>query len=456
MFATVSPVTGEKLAEYDYLSDEQVGDALKRSDDAYRIWRDTDLTERVAVLKKMADLYRQRKDDLARLIGLEMGKPFEEAKGEIDLVISIWDYYADRGPDLLKEQKLEVSMGGSAFVRTKSIGSILGIMPWNYPHYQVARLAAPNLLLGNSIMLKHAENCPQNAEIIQEMLLECGLLPDVYLNVFATTNQVQMILADDRNQGVSLTGSERAGAAVAEIAGRNLKKCVLELGGSDAFILLDTDDLDKTLDKAASGRMYNSGQACNSPKRFIVVGDLYEPFVEGMKSRLEALAADPSQEMAAVSIGPVSSRTAADQLKAQVDDAVSKGATLHVGGSVSGAGSFFSPTLITDVKPGMRAYREEVFGPVAVVYKVENESEAIDLANDSPYGLSCDIFSASQDRAIAVADQLETGMAWINGISDSQADLPFGGVKRSGYGRELGEYGILEFANKKTFRVPAE
>lgn len=456
MFATVSPATGETLAEYDYLTDEEVQDALKRSDGAYRIWRDVDLTERVAVLRKMADLYRQRRDDMARLIGLEMGKPFEEAQGEIDLVISIWDYYADRGPELLKEEKLEVSMGGTAFVRTKPIGSILGIMPWNYPHYQVARLAAPNLLLGNSIMLKHAENCPQNGQMIQDMLLECGLLPDAYLNVFATIEQVKTILADDRNQGVSLTGSERAGAAVAEIAGRNLKKCVLELGGSDAFILLDTDDLDRTLDKAASGRMYNSGQACNSPKRFIVVGDLYEPFVEGMKTRLQALAADPDQEMAAVSIGPVSSRTAAEQLQSQVDDAVSKGAILHLGGTMSESGSFFSPTLLTDVKPGMRAYREEVFGPVAVVYKVEDEVEAIDLANDSPYGLSCDIFSASQERAIAVADQLETGMAWINGISDSQADLPFGGVKKSGYGRELGEYGILEFANKKTFRVPAE
>lgn len=456
MFATVSPVTGETLAEYEYLTDEQVQEALRVSDAAYRVWRDVDLTERAAVLKRMAELYRQRKSDMARLIGLEMGKPFDEAMGEMDLVISIWDYYADRGPALLKEQKLEVSMGGTAFVRTKPIGSILGIMPWNYPHYQVARFAAPNLLLGNAIMLKHAENCPQNGEVIQEQLLECGLLPNAYLNVFATTDQVETILVDDRNQGVSLTGSERAGAAVAEIAGRNLKKCVLELGGSDAFILLDTDDLDQTLDKAASGRMYNSGQACNSPKRFIIVGDLYEPFVEGMKARLQALATHPDRETDVTAIGPVASRTAAEQLRSQVDDAVFKGATLHLGGTISEAGSFFSPTLLTDVKPGMRAYREEVFGPVAVVYKVNDEAEAIGLANDSPYGLSCDIFSASQERAIAVADQLETGMAWINGISGSQADLPFGGVKRSGYGRELGEYGILEFANKKTFRVPAE
>lgn len=456
MFSTVSPVTGETLAEYDYLTDEQVQEALKRSDDAYGVWRGVDLTERVAVLRRTADFYRQRKDDLARLIGLEMGKPFEEAKGEIDLVISIWDYYADHGPDLLKEEELKVSMGGTAFVRTKPIGSILGIMPWNYPHYQVARLVAPNLLLGNTIMLKHAENCPQNALVIEEMLLKAGLLEGAYINVFATTEQVKIILADERNQGVSLTGSDRAGAAVAEIAGRNLKKCVLELGGSDAFVLLDTENLDQTLDKAAGGRMYNSGQACNSPKRFIVVEELYDDFVAGMKARLEALAADPDKEMAAVSIGPVSSRSAAEQVQSQVDDAVSKGATLHLGGTMSESGSFFAPTLLTDVKPGMRAYREEVFGPVVVVYKVKDEAEAIDLANDSPYGLSCDVFSASQERAIAVADQLETGMAWINGISGSQADLPFGGVKKSGYGRELGEYGILEFANKKTFRVPAE
>ncbi|GAA2009717.1 succinate-semialdehyde dehydrogenase/glutarate-semialdehyde dehydrogenase [Nakamurella flavida] len=456
MFATVNPATGEKLAQYDYLTDEQLQDALARTDAAHRSWREVPLDERIAVLHRVADLYRERRDELARLTGLEMGKPFEEAKGEIDIVASIWDYYADHAEDLLREQELSVSGGGRAFIRTKSIGSILGIMPWNYPHYQVARFAAPNLVLGNSVLLKHAENCPQNALVVQELVEQAGGLPDAYLNVFVTTEQVGTILADRRNQGVSLTGSERAGAAVAEIAGRNLKKCVLELGGSDAFILLDTDDMDLAVEKAASGRMYNSGQACNSPKRLIVVEDLYEDFVSGLKQRLTSLRADPDTEMAAVSIGPVASRTAAEQLQEQVDDAVSKGATLHLGGTMSENGSFFSPTLLTDVKPGMRAYREEVFGPVAVVYKVKDEAAAIELANDSDYGLSCDIFSASPERAIAVADQLETGMAWINGISGTQADLPFGGVKKSGYGRELGEYGILEFANKKIFRLPAE
>jgi succinate-semialdehyde dehydrogenase/glutarate-semialdehyde dehydrogenase len=279
-------------------------------------------------------------------------------------------------------------------------------------------------------------------------------MQDAYLNLFATNEQIELILADPRNQGVSLTGSDRAGAAVAEVAGRHLKKCVLELGGSDAFILLDTDDLDATLDDAAAGRMYNAGQACNSPKRFIVLEDLYDPFVSGLRDRLSTFDPAPQDDPRTV-MGPVSSRAAGEALQAQVDDAVAKGAELHLGGKLRpGPGAFFEPTLLTGITPSMRAYQEELFGPVAVVYKVRDDAEAIALANDSPYGLSCGVYSASPDKAIAVADQLDTGMAWINGISGTQADLPFGGVKRSGYGRELGTYGVLEFANKKIFRVP--
>lgn len=454
MYQTVNPATGEVLAIFDPVSETAIEEILDRSHRGFLSWRDVLVDDRIKVLAEVAAIYRGRRDEIAGLIGLEMGKPFREAQGEIDIVIDIFQYYADNGAALLADEVLTVAKGGEAFIRTRPVGSILGIMPWNYPHYQVARFAAPNLLLGNSVIIKHAPSCPQNALSIEEIVGQAGLPRDTYINLFATNEQVELILADPRNQGVSLTGSDRAGAAVAEIAGRHLKKCVLELGGSDAFILLDTDDLDATVEAAAAGRMYNAGQACNSPKRFIVVEELYDRFVAGLRDRLSTF--DPAtQDDPRTTMGPVSSRTAAEQLQAQVDDAVAKGATLHLGGKLRpGPGAFFEPTLLTGITPGMRAYREELFGPVAVVYQVRDDAEAIALANDSPYGLSCGVYSASSEKALAVADQLDTGMAWINGISGTQADLPFGGVKRSGYGRELGTYGVLEFANKKIFRIP--
>ncbi|GAB3564309.1 NAD-dependent succinate-semialdehyde dehydrogenase [Spelaeicoccus albus] len=454
-YKSVNPATGETLEEFPETTSADIEAALAKSDKAYHTWKTTSLDERAAVLNRVAEIFQERKDDLARLIGSEMGKPFAQAKGEVDIVSSIFRYYAENGASFMADEKLSVAGGGSAVVRKAPVGSLLGIMPWNYPYYQVARFAAPNLMLGNTVLLKHAPNCPQSALAIEQIFADAGLLDGAYINIFATNDQVADILADQRNQGVSLTGSERAGSAVAETAGRNLKKCVLELGGSDAFILLDTADLTKTAKMAAAGRLGNAGQACNSPKRFIVKDDLYDDFVSELTARISKVTpgdpADPS-----TTFGPLSSQAAADNLMAQIKDAIDKGATVHAGGkAVDGPGAYVEPTVLTDITPEMRAYQEELFGPAAVVYKVSTEDEAVDLANSSPYGLGGAVWSEDTDKARAVADRLDTGMVWINGLAGTQADLPFGGVKRSGIGRELGKYGMDEFVNKKLIREEA-
>ncbi|MHB9756960.1 NAD-dependent succinate-semialdehyde dehydrogenase [Streptomyces sp. BYX5S] len=452
-YKTVNPATGETLKEFPEATAKQIETALADSHAAYQSWRTSDVETRSAVLRRVGEIYQERKDELARIISLEMGKPLAQAKGEIDIVTSIYEYYATEGPGFLADEELSVSGGGTATVRTAPLGSLLGIMPWNYPYYQVARFAAPNLMLGNTILLKHAPSCPQAALAMEQIFTDAGLPAGAYLNVFATNDQVADIIADPRNQGVSLTGSERAGSAVAEIAGRNLKKCVLELGGSDAFILLDTDDVAKTARKAAGGRLGNAGQACNSPKRFLVQEGLYEDFVRELTANVGAVeAGDPLEP--GTKFGPLSSRAAADQLLEQIKDAVDKGATLHTGGGRGeGPGAYVQPTVLTGITPEMRAYTEELFGPVAVVYSVSDEDAAVELANSSPYGLGGAVWSGDVERAKRVADRLDTGMVWINGFAGTQADLPFGGVKRSGIGRELGKYGMAEFANKKLIRV---
>ncbi|WGW11643.1 NAD-dependent succinate-semialdehyde dehydrogenase [Saxibacter everestensis] len=452
-YKTVNPATGETLKEFPEASSAEIEAALSASHQAYASWRTTPLEDRSKVLNRVAELYQERKDELAKLIGTEMGKPFGEAKGEVDIVSSIYSYYAAEGPGFMADEVLSVSGGGEALVRSAPVGSLLGIMPWNYPYYQVARFAGPNLMLGNTILLKHAPSCPQSALAVEQIFKDAGLPDGAYINIFASNDQVADIIADPRNQGVSLTGSERAGSAVAEIAGRNLKKCVLELGGSDAFIVLDTDDLDTTVKMAAAGRMGNAGQACNSPKRFIVNENLYDDFVSKLTERIAKVTpGDPADP--ATRFGPLSSSAAADGLLEQIQDAVDKGATLHLGGKrLDGPGAFVEPTVLTDITPKMRAYSEELFGPAAVVYKVASEDEAVELANSSAYGLGGAVFSTDVEKAREIADRLDTGMVWINGVAASQADLPFGGVKRSGIGRELGKYGMDEFVNKKLIRT---
>ena len=452
-YATVNPATGETLEEFPTLDSQGVEDALARSHAAFSTWRAVSPAERSEVLSKVADAYGERQDELAKAIALEMGKPVRQAVGEVQLSGAIYQWYADHGPGLLEDEKLDVPGADESVVRKLPVGSLVGVMPWNFPYYQVARFAAPNLMLGNTILLKHAPICPQSALLIEEIFDAAGLVEDAYINIFATHDQIAEMIADPRVQGVSLTGSERAGAAVAEVAGRNLKKVVLELGGSDAFIVLDSQDLDATVKSATRGRMSNTGQACNAAKRFVVTESLYDEFVEKLTASFAQMSpGDPMD--AKTALGPLSSQSAADTLAGQVDQAVAQGATVLTGGKkVDGAGAYFEPTLLADVTPDMDAYSEELFGPVGVVYKVASIDEAVDLTNSSSFGLSASVWSSDEELAREIADRLEVGMAFVNEHGTTMPGLPFGGVKRSGFGRELGPWGMDEFVNKKLVRV---
>ena len=452
-YATVNPATGETLEEFPTLDSQGVEDALARSHAAFSTWRAVSPAERAEVLSKVAAAYGERQDELARMIALEMGKPVRQAVGEVQLSGAIYQWYADHGPGLLEDEKLDVPGADETVVRKLPVGSLIGVMPWNFPYYQVARFAAPNLMLGNTILLKHAPSCPQSALLMEEIFNAAGLVKDAYVNIFATNDQIAEMIADPRVQGVSLTGSERAGAAVAEVAGRNLKKVVLELGGSDAFIVLDSQDLDATVKSATRGRMSNTGQACNAAKRFVVTEPLYDEFVEKLTASFAQMSpGDPMD--AKTALGPLSSQSAADTLADQVDKAVEQGATVLTGGKkVDGAGAYFEPTLLADVTPDMDAYSEELFGPVGVVYKVASADEAVDLTNSSSFGLSGSVWSSDEELARETADRLEVGMAFVNEHGTTMPGLPFGGVKRSGFGRELGPWGMDEFVNKKLVRV---
>ena len=450
-YATVDPSTGKVLREFSTLSDVEAEQALTRSHDAYRAWHRAETADRASVLARVADLHRRHADELAELMSLEMGKPITQARGEVELSASIYEYYATSGPGLLADEVLDIGGSGRAVVRTAPIGPLLGIMPWNFPLYQAARFVAPNLLLGNTILLKHAGSCPQQALRLGELIDAAGAPGGVYQNVFATTDQVAAMIADPRLQGVSLTGSERAGSAVGATAGRHLKKCVLELGGSDPFIVLPGADVEAAVQAAAQGRFWNAGQACTSSKRLIVEASVWDRFLEAfLLKAADFRSGDPMSEETL--LGPMASVSARAELAAQVDDAVTKGALVHLGGEIpDGEGAYYPATVLSGVTPGMRAYYEELFGPVAVLHKVESLDEAVELANDSPYGLGGAVF-ARDEEAAAVADRLEAGMVGINTTIRSAPDLPFGGVKNSGIGRELGRFGLDEFSNKKLLR----
>src|SRR5215218_4722465 len=457
-YATVNPFTGETEKEFDFTPTEEIDGIVQRAHAAYQEWRRRPVEERAAVVRRAAELMDERRDDLARLITTEMGKRAEEATGELYLCSMILKYYADNGPRFLEPTPIQPMMGkGEAVVETLPIGVLLAIEPWNYPFYQVVRVAGPNLVLGNTVILKHAEIVPQCAEAIEQLFADAGAPEGVLTNTFLRIADVEQVIADPRVQGVTLTGSERAGSAVGALAGKHLKKSVLELGGSDPFIVLDAEDLGATVKAATMGRMQNTGQACTAAKRLIVTEDLYDDFVAGLQQAFSTFSpgdpADPSTTLA-----PLSSERAAQDLHAQIQDAIDKGATVVAGGKRPDLpGAFVEATILTDVTPEMRAYKEELFGPAAVVYKVRDEEEAVELANNSDFGLGAAVFSSDLDRARAVADRLEAGMVWINQPTGSSPELPFGGIKRSGYGRELSELGMFEFANRRLVRtVPAK
>jgi succinate-semialdehyde dehydrogenase / glutarate-semialdehyde dehydrogenase len=450
-YAVINPASDEVVKEYPEISDADLKAAIGRADDAYRAWAaGSTVAERAALVRAVGRLHTERKQELGEIIVREMGKPIEQAVGEAEFAGMIYDFYAENAESLMADEPIELLGGeGTAVVRRSAYGVLLGIMPWNYPYYQVARFAGPNHVIGNTILLKHAPQCPESAEAIAQIFKDAGYPEGCYENIFATNEQIEWVIADPRVRGVSVTGSERAGAAVAAIAGRNLKKVVLELGGSDPFILLGTDDVADAAEKAAEARLENTGQACNAAKRFIVLDRYYDEFLDKLSEQLSAAKpSDPSAEGAAV--GPLSSKTAADRLDDQVKRAVDAGAQVVIGGNRNG--NFYEPTILTGIKPGDQASQEEFFGPVAQVYKVASEDEAVALANDTQFGLGSYLLTNDPEQASRVADRIEAGMVYVNIVGADSPELPFGGFKRSGFGRELGRYGADEFVNKKLIR----
>lgn len=451
-YATVSPFTGETEKTFPFLPSEQVVPTIERAHEAYLAWRDRPVTERAEVVRRAGALMLERKDQLAALVTREMGKLAADAQMEVALAASILDYYGTEGPGFLEPERLHVDVG-TAEIHDAPLGVLLGIEPWNFPLYQVVRFAAPNLVVGNTILLKHAEITPQCALALEALFRGAGAPEGVYQNVFLAIPDVEQVIAHRWVQGVSLTGSERAGTSVGEIAGKNLKKCVLELGGSDPFLVLDAPDMGRLVEAAVAGRMSNTGQSCVAAKRFIVLREHYDAFVEALAGRFAALRpGDPADPQ--TTLGPLSSERAARDLLTQIEDALAKGATCRAGGRRPRLpGAFVDATVLTDVTPAMRAYAEELFGPVAVVYRVADEEEAIALANATGFGLGGSVFCSDVARARRVAERIESGMVWINHPTSSAANLPFGGVKRSGFGRELSRLGMFEFTNKKLYRV---
>jgi succinate-semialdehyde dehydrogenase/glutarate-semialdehyde dehydrogenase len=414
--------------------------------------------ERATVMRKVADLFAERKDELGALATREMGKPIVESVGEAEFSGDIIRYFADNAEKFTAEQVLEDTDESRTVIQRRPIGPLLGIMPWNFPYYQIARFIAPNLMLGNTILLKHAEGVPGCAVAVQELLADAGVPEGVYQNIFATHEQASTIIEDPRIQGVSLTGSERAGASIAAQAGAALKKAVLELGGSDPYVILSTDDARAAAHNALAVRLENTGQACNSNKRIILHEDVYDDFLaEAVAFVSDMTPADPTDindVMEQKAYGPLSSEAAADKLVGQLGRAVEAGATLHVGGErLDRDGFYVSPAVISGIPVGSDIYYEEFFGPIVELFKVSSDEEALDLANNTQYGLGSTVFAVEEGRAEKLAAGMQAGMTGVNQSAPETEGMPFGGVKRSGYGRELGPLGMDEFVNKRLYSV---
>ena len=449
---TVNPYTNKVVKSFEEMTDKTVDLLIENSEKTFKEWKGTTYAERAKILHKVAELMRDKKESLAKIITLEMGKLIAQAESEILLSADIFDYYADNAADFLADKHLEPKLG-SPLIRYSPIGIILGVEPWNFPFYQVARFAAPNIMVGNTVLVKHASLVPQCAIAIEELFDEAGAPGGLYTNLLISGKRATDLVADKRIKGVSLTGSEGAGASIAAEAGKNLKKSVLELGGSDAFIILEDADIDKAVEWGVIGRINNNGECCIASKRFIAVEAIADEFIEKFKEKLSNLVlGDPMD--AKTELGPLSSEEAAVNLADQVKRSIDAGAKVLLGGKRSEReGAFMQPTILTDLNPEIPAYYEELFGPVASFYRVKDEQEAIELANDSSFGLGCSVFTQDIERGKRVADKIDAGMVFINHPTWTQADLPFGGTKGSGYGRELSEVGIQEFVNKKLIRV---
>ncbi len=447
---SVNPYNNQLLKTFDELSDEQLDSLVVRAYAAYEDWRRLDYSKRSEVLKKVASEMRSKRDQLARISTEEMGKRFGESKGELALSAKIIEYYAENGEKFLEPQKISVKYG-EAEVRNEPIGPLLGVMPWNFPYYQVVRFAAPNLMAGNVVLIKHASNVPQTAVAIEELFRAAGAEEGIYTNLLVKGSRVDRVIDNPMIAGVSLTGSIEAGRAIAARAGEKLKKVVLELGGSDPFIVLEDANLDKAVDYAVFSRMLNTGQQCTAAKRFIVSQKVSDKFLSAFSEKLKHLEpGDPMDDK--TTLAPLCSEEQANKLLEQIDQAVSSGAKVYTGGKRI-KGAFIEPTILTDVKSDSPAYKEEFFGPVALYFTAQDDGEAIALANDSPFGLGGSVFTENPERAKRIASAIQSGMVFVNHPTLSSPELPFGGVKNSGFGRELSSLGITEFVNKKLIRL---
>lgn len=445
-----NPATGEVVETFDAADDSEIDAAIAAADEAFRLWAGRSIQDRAAIVHRVAELFTERKDELARIIAQEMGKPLQEGIEEVEFAASIIDYYAVHGPSLATDVEIPSTIPGKAWIERRPVGPLLGVMPWNFPYYQVARFAAPNLVLGNTILLKHAEICPRSSQAIEEIMHEAGVPAGAYANLYATHDQIAAIIGDPRVQGVSLTGSERAGSIIGEQAGRNLKKAVLELGGIDAMVVLSADDIAQVARDGWDFRVYNGGQVCNGNKRMIVMDDLYDAFVAELVTQADGLTAGDPLDMPERGYAPLSSRQAAETVHEQVQRAVAEGAKLLAGGVLADDGSaYYSPAVLVDVARDSSVFQEEIFGPVALVVRVSSDEEALEVANDSAFGLGGSVFASDAARAARIASRLDVGMTHVNIIAAEAAELPFGGVKRSGFGREMGPLGMDEFVNKR-------
>lgn len=448
-FKSINPYDNKEIATYKEQSEKEVDDILEKSQAAFNSWREVPVKERCEFLVNAAGVMRNNVDRYAKTLTLEMGKPISEARGEIEKCAWVCEFYAENAERFLADEIIETDASES-FVSHDPMGTILAIMPWNFPYWQVFRFAAPTLAAGNTGLLKHASNVFGCATHIEEIFLEAGIPAGVFQNLMIHHDNTEHVLSNDIVKAVTLTGSERAGKSVGALAGKYLKKSVLELGGNNAFIVLEDADMEQAVETGIKARMMNSGQSCIAAKRFILVGDAYEKFlpafIDGVKSIREGDPMDDSTE-----IGPLARKDLADDLHEQLEKSVEKGAKIEVGGNQDGA--FHEPTVLTGVKPGMPAFDEETFGPLAAVIRAKDVDEAFELAADSQYGLGVTLFTSDIENARRQIKKVPDGAFFINELVKSDPRLPFGGTKKSGYGRELSREGIHEFVNKKTVYV---
>jgi succinate-semialdehyde dehydrogenase/glutarate-semialdehyde dehydrogenase len=454
-YQTINPYTNEVVATFPDATKEEVEAAIAAAHEAFLSWRETAFSTRTAFLAKAAELLRADKRRYAELLTLEMGKVITEAEAEVDLSADILQYYADQGGSLLETVTVPVAYAaeGEVEIVSEPLGVLLSVEPWNFPYYQVVRVAAPQLLAGNTILLKHASNVPQAAAMFDDLFARAGLPAGAFQNLYLPHELTEYVINDPRVRGVALTGSEEAGSIIASYAAKAVKKSTLELGGADAFVVLKDADIDKTVDWAVFGRYWNAGQVCVSAKRIIVVDEVFDEFLEKFRTGVAALkTGDPMDPK--TTLAPMSSQGAADKLAGQVTEAIAGGAKAEtLGDPVPSVGAFFQPTILTGMDPKNPSYYEEFFGPVAIVIRVKDEAEAIAVANDSPFGLGGSVFTKDTKHGEKVARKIDTGMVYVNHPTMVKADIPFGGVKHSGYGHELTNLGIQEFINKKVIDV---